>query len=229
MKPIDHISDQTLDRYTRHEANAAEILRIQTHLSACDACRQKLAFVTGTPERFEAVRETFAFDDAADELEHLTYEQLEFFLDHKLDEVDREIVESHLAFCGACETDLKDLLKYREISRTAPAAPSEILADSSTVPFWRRLFAGTSNGVFAPVAALLVIAVLTGAWFLLRGNRTDEIAQSGGNQNSVVANFNAAQNVAANSVAPETPPLISPATPENISGKETLYAINDGN
>lgn len=231
MKANDHISDQVLNRYTKREADAAEILRIQTHLSACDGCRNKLAFVAGGAEQsFAAARESFAFEETSDELEHLTYEQLEFYLDHKLDDVTKEIVESHLAFCGECERDLQDLIRYREIAQTAPAVKNETVAAEPGVSFWKKLFALDSIGAFAPVAAVVLIAVLLGAWFLLRGNRGNEIAGINQNQNAVPVNFNAVGNVSVSDPAPETLPA-PPTSPENtaLPKTETLYALNDGN
>ncbi len=230
MKVNDHISDPFLNRYTRRETDAAEILRIQTHLAACDVCRQKLAFVAGGAEKsFAAVREYFAFDESSDELEHLTYEQLEFFLDHKLDEVDREIVESHLAFCAECERDLQDLIKYREVARTAPAIKNEKIVETAKVSFWEKLSALGSIGAFAPVVAVLLIAVLFGAWFLLRENRADEFAGINKNQNAAILNFNAVGNAPVNDVAPETSPAPQSSPSENLPEKETLYALNDNN
>ena len=97
MALIEHISDEIFDRYAERKADAAEILRVQTHVAACDACRAKLARVLGEEKVFAAIHGSFVFDDFRDEPEHLLYEQLEFFVDNKLDEVDREIAESHQA------------------------------------------------------------------------------------------------------------------------------------
>lgn len=228
MKATDHILEGNLNRYARREADAAEILRIQTHLSACEVCRQKLAVVSGSEKSFAAVRENFAFDESADEPEHLTYEHLEFFLDHKLDDVTQEIVESHLAFCGECERDLQDLIRYREIAQAAPAIVNETIVEPSKVSFWQKIFAFDSIGSFAPVAAVLLIAIFVGAWFLLRGNRTEEIAQGNANQNIPLSNLSVINSSPAANVSPETEPQISPSPAENVPPAETLYALNDG-
>lgn len=230
MKGSDHILEANLNRYARREANAAEILRIQTHLAACDVCRQKMALIAGAEKSFAAIRENFAFDESADEPEHLTYEQLEFFLDHKLDDVDREIVESHLAFCGECESDLQDLIRYREIAQESPAIVNGAIAESPKVPFWKRLFAFDSVGAFAPVAAVLLIAVLFGAWFLVsRGNRPDDIAGINKNQNAALADFSAVNNLSVNNALPETPPAPQVSSEEIVPKTEPLYALNDNN
>lgn len=238
MTITEHISDARLDRYARRESDMWEILRVQPHLASCDGCRRKLAQIMDAEKAFAAIQQNFALDETTDEPEHLTYEQLEFFADSRLDAVDREIAESHLAFCGECERDLNDLLKYREIAQTAPAAANTVLAESPKTSFWSKLFAFDSISALAPVAAVLLVVAFVGAWFLLRGGGTNEIAQSNNSQNAPVANFNSAvnvpaNNVPANDVSPETSfspsPQVSPSPAENVPEKETLYALDDGN
>ena len=232
MKANEHISDQNLSRYSQREADAAEILRIQTHLAACDVCRRKLAAVAGAERSFAALRENFALDEKADEPEHLTYEQLEFYLDRKLDVVTSEIVESHLAFCGECEKDLQDLIKFRVIAENAPAIINDSVVETAKISFWKRLFVPASIGGFAPVVAVVLIAILAGAWILMRGNRSDEIAMVNQNQNAAIANrnganVNPADNLTNNNSLEISPsPQISPSA--NISEKERLYALSDG-
>ena len=190
MALSEHISDDTFARYERRKTSPAEILNVQNHIAVCADCRAKLARKVNTEQAFAAIRSNFTFGDLANEPEHLAYEQLEFFVDGKLDEVDREITTSHLAFCGECKLDLADLQKYREIAAAAPPTINNTLAETSEKSFWKRLFAFDSIGSFAPVAAILMVAVLFGAWFLLRGNRTEEIAKAVNNQNSAQTNFN---------------------------------------
>lgn len=227
MALIEHISDEIFDRYAERKADAAEILRVQTHVAACDACRAKLARVLGEEKVFAAIHGDFAFDDFADEPEHLLYQQLEFFVDDKLDEVEREIAESHLAICGECEKDLADLRKYREIAATAPIV-NEPNAVTTRRSFWQKIFAFDSIGSFAPIAAVLLIAVLFGAWVLLRNNRTQEIVSSNSNQNPALSNLNIINAAPAPDVSPETSPQTEQSPDEILPKSETLYALNDG-
>lgn len=229
MNLKEHITNEIFDRYAARKATAAENFSVQTHAAACEKCREKLAQIVSPEKAFAAIRSDFAFEDFADEPEHMPYEQLEFFVDNKLDEVDREIAESHLAICKECTKDLADLQMFRQIA-VAPAAINERVVETQKQSFWQRLFAFDSIGSFAPVAAILLIAVLFGAWFLFGGNRTEEIAQTNKNQN-VSSNINPANNFIAPNVSPETSPSeeISPAPVENPPGNETIYALNDGN
>ncbi len=228
MNSNEHITNEIFDRYAARAATATEILFVQTHSAACDVCREKLAQIVSPEKAFAAIRNDFALEDFADAPEHLAYEQLEFFAGNKLDEVDREIAESHLSICEECAKDLADLQMYRQIAEM-PAATKEIVSETQKQTFWQKLFAFDSIGSFAPVAALLLIAALLGAWFLLRGNRTEEIAQTNKNQN-VSPNVNAANNLTAPNVSPETSPAngLSPAPVENLPNGETMYALSDG-
>lgn len=229
MALTEHISDEIFDRYARRDAGSSEILQVQNHVAACDACRAKLARVVNEEKSFAAaIRGDFAFADFADEPQHLAYEQLELFIDDKLDEVDREIATSHLRICDECTKDLGDLQMYREIS-AAPAKDDRTIAESSRRSIWRKIFALDSLGSFAPVAALLLIAVLAGAWFfLLRGNRGGEIGKGNSNRVNAVSNSNAVDNSPAPNAPPEMPPQVSPPPPQVLPDNETQYALNDG-
>jgi hypothetical protein len=229
MNLNEHIASEILDRYAAREATASEILFVQTHSAACNACREKLAQIVSPEKAFAAIRGSFAFDDFTNEPEHLPYEQLEFFADNKLDEVDHEIATSHLAICAECAKDLADLQMYRQIAE-APAATGAAIVETQKRSFWHKLFAFDSIGIFAPVAAILLIAVLFGAWFLLRGNRAEEIAQSNKNQNTSPSNINSTNNIVAPNILPEALPTaeISPAPVEDLPENETLYSLKDG-
>ncbi len=240
MQQTEHIAERDFIGYSKRELPAAETLRVQRHVVVCDACREKLALVFDAQTSFSAVQNNFAFDDFSGELEHLPYEQLALFVDEKLDEVDREIAESHFAICLECAKDLNDLRSYKAIA-DAPILTNEAKQTTMQVAgksFWQRLFAFDSIGSFAPVAAAALIAVLFGAWFLIRSNRTDEIAQVDTNvkqpasPSPAIANVISANNSLSNNTLPEASPqpTISPVAPtENLPNQETLFALSDAN
>lgn len=232
MALTDHISDEIFDRYAARNSTAAETLAVQTHIAACESCRAKLAQIVDAEKAFAAIHSDLVFDDSTDEPEHLAYERLESFLDGKLDAVDREIAESHLAFCAECSEDLADLQTYREIAH-APAATNLQTAETERKSFWQKLFAFDSIGSFAPVAAVLLIAVLFGAWFLIRFNRTnEELAQTNTNQITPAPTASLPSNVNANSVnsnqTPEANAQNNQTVESPVEKPETLLALNDG-
>ncbi len=131
-----HLSVQQIERYCQRALTPAELLEADDHIAACAPCRQKLA---------EAMQTSFSFvraSDIAAKPEHLEYEQLEAYVDSALDEVDREIVESHLELCAECVADVRDLRAFRAMMSTyptkeyAPAAPPTLW--EKIVAFWRR-------------------------------------------------------------------------------------------
>lgn len=226
MKTTEHISTEAMARYCSKTSEAPETLVVQSHIAACEACRERLAQAIGAGAVFSSLKNNFSFDDFAGEPEHLPYEQLALFVDEKLDDVDREIAESHLFVCAECSADAADLRSYRKIAD----APSTQTVQTETKSFWQRLFAFDSIGSFAPVAAILLVTVLFGAWFLIRSNRIQEIVQTNTNQtlpspiaslspiaNDSSPNANTAPNVETNQNA--VPP---------INQSEPLLALNDG-
>ncbi|MCS6861930.1 MAG: zf-HC2 domain-containing protein, partial [Abditibacteriales bacterium] len=132
----EHLSSQQIERYCQRALSSAELLAADDHIAACASCRQRLA---------EAARDSFSFVPASAVVaqpEHLTYEQLEAYVDSALDEVDREIVESHLELCATCVAEVRDLRAFRAMMSTYPAkeyapAVSPSLWEKITA-FWQR-------------------------------------------------------------------------------------------
>jgi hypothetical protein len=230
MQNLEHITEESFIAYGKRELAAAETLAVQKHISACETCRKKMARKFDAPKMFSALRNDFAYEDLADEPEHLPYERLALFADGKLDDVEREIAESHFAICAECSKDLTDLRSFQTIA--AAPLPPEKSAGTQRKTFWRKLFAFDSTGGFAPVAAAFLIAVLFGGWFLLRSNE-NEIARANGSKatpaptiSGVDSIKNPANNPANVDDMPEAPPGVSP-TPENLPNSETLLALKD--
>ncbi len=109
MQTSEHISTEAFERYAARTSAPTETLAVQRHVAACEMCREKLAQFFDAEKAFVGLQNDFAFDDFAGEPEHLPYEQLALFVDGKLDAVENEIMQSHLAICLECEKDLADL------------------------------------------------------------------------------------------------------------------------
>jgi len=103
-----HLTDEEQARYSSKKMSPAELLAADNHLAACDLCHGRMASSAGLADRLQAASK--AFDAAADfEVEHLSYDQMAALVDNQLNEIDREIVESHLEMCSRCEAELSDL------------------------------------------------------------------------------------------------------------------------
>lgn len=135
----EHLSVQQIERYCQRALSPAELLEADDHIAACAPCRQQLAEAMQASLTFAWVGDK---SEVAAGMEHLAYEQLEAYVDSALDEVDREIVESHLELCAECVAEVRDLRAFRAIMSTYPAkeyAPvSPPTLWEKIAVFWRR-------------------------------------------------------------------------------------------
>lgn len=129
-----HLTAETLERYRAQTLDPAGQLAARAHALACPECRARLSRSTDAGAALASLRDSFDFVPD-DEPQHLTYEHLSALVDGRLDEVEREIVESHLAICAECETDARDLYRYQAIAEETPLVDaSEPFAATETFP-----------------------------------------------------------------------------------------------
>jgi anti-sigma factor RsiW len=109
-----HLDAEALDRYRRRVAPPAELLEADAHLASCDVC-------------YDAVRAGVdAIDLPPARDAHLTYEELEAFVDGRADALDRELIAAHLELCTLCGHELTDLSSDRgAMGLRPPLAPHE--------------------------------------------------------------------------------------------------------
>ena len=100
-----HPSAEQLERYRHRSASAEDLLFVDEHIAACDEC-------------FAAVG---AADEAvvlaaaeSSERAHLTYEEMERWVDGRADSIDRELVDGHAAHCDLCRSELADLMRVKD-------------------------------------------------------------------------------------------------------------------
>ncbi|HYK00992.1 MAG TPA: hypothetical protein VE974_04495 [Thermoanaerobaculia bacterium] len=109
-----HLDPDALNRYRQRRAvSPSELLAIDAHIASCDSC-------------YDAVRaDTDTIDLPADD--HLSYEELEAFVDGSADAVDRELTAAHAASCAVCHDKLTDLGATRDSlrSRLVRAVPRD--------------------------------------------------------------------------------------------------------
>ena len=119
MSVTEHLTDEAIEDYRARASSVAEVLAAQNHVVACAACRARLEAAVEADAAVLSLRrqmtQAAAPDTPAAEC-HLPYEQLALYVDDKLDEVERELADSHLSFCGDCAADLADLRGYGELA-----------------------------------------------------------------------------------------------------------------
>ncbi len=98
-----HLDAEALDRYRRRVAPPSELLAADAHIAHCDRCYDAVRAET------DAIELPPAAGDA-----HITYEELEAFVDGRVDALDREWIAAHTAACARCSAELADLAATRD-------------------------------------------------------------------------------------------------------------------
>jgi hypothetical protein len=94
---------------------------------------------------------------------HLDYEQhLEPYVDGKANDIDREIVDSHIALCSQCADELRDLFAFKEQPVAAIKSDARV-----TSPWWKQWLPRLSSLSNPALATAVVIAVFILAAVLL--------------------------------------------------------------
>lgn len=152
---MEHLSETQLTEYSMRSLDPDELLAVDRHLASCDECHERLIGILPAVENLAL---------EADEPFHLDYEQhLEPYADGKANDIDREIVDSHVALCSKCATDLKDLLQFKQ----------QGVGGIRTSSRWRPW----TSPAWAAAAAVLAVFVLGGAVFLWTGSPMSKLAQ----------------------------------------------------
>jgi len=148
---LEHLSETQLTRYRERSLDPQELLAVDRHLASCDLCHERLTRIPpGASILFESDDEPF----------HLDYEQhLEPYVDGTANDIDREIVDSHVAVCSKCATDLGELLEFKR------QQPVVAIADTSSQR--KRWFSQLRwSPAWATAAVIAAVFVLSGAVFL---------------------------------------------------------------
>jgi hypothetical protein len=183
--PFSHLSEDEIARYCGRKMASAELLAADKHLAACDSCYARLHDTQGGKDKLIAASQ--AFHITADlESPHLKYEQLAAFVDSQLDDIDRELVESHLEFCAPCATELSDLREV--VSQLKGTAAKEMVIPRKTsfrdrllklrqLPAFRTLTLGAAVVTCVALFAFLISLPLRGENAELRA-KIAELGQS---------------------------------------------------
>lgn len=123
----EHLSEQKVDRYRQRLMSPAELLDADDHLATCATCCQMLKDPQRLQNAFASVRSELGAVIKT-KLEHPSYEQLAAYVDSELDDVDREIVKSHMDMCSSCAAETRDLLAFK----AALAAETDRAFETST-------------------------------------------------------------------------------------------------
>lgn len=147
-----HPSREQLIEYRYGTLSPGELVAVDRHLAACPDCRTDLAALathSSAAEIISAVRQA--------EDEHLTYDQMDAWVEDQLDQSGRELVMAHIALCAACARQLQAYQSY------APAMSAPVRTPAKPArSFAERVRAFLASPRIAAVAtAAVVLAVLS--------------------------------------------------------------------
>src|ERR1044072_988400 len=203
---LEHLSETQLTGYRERSLNPQELLAVDRHLASCDLCHERLTSIAPAANHllFESEEEPF----------HLDYEQhLEAYVDGEANDIDREIVESHVAVCDRCAGDLKDLLTFKRQPVTAVAGTS------SRWTQWLPQLSTRWHPAWA-TAGVAVVFVLAGAVFLWTRHPASEVLP----QTKTVSPETGTKKEQPSPAAMDTP---SPAPTELDQFRAPLLVLND--
>jgi anti-sigma factor RsiW len=116
----DHLSEQHIRLYRSRQLPAEELSAIDDHLAGCPSCCERLMDARTQETGAESMKALFGARPA-----HLSYEQLEGYVDGTLGEPERRAAEEHLGACRRCRDDLEGLRAFHLTLSGEPEAQSE--------------------------------------------------------------------------------------------------------
>ena len=168
----EHLLTDDIKNYLNRQMKPAELLKADDHLAGCDACFRQV-------KDSQFARQTAGFDflqPSPDEAAHLSYEQLESYVDEKSDDIGREIADVHFQVCAACQAELNGLLEMRKLIE----ADAQVLAPADEKSVLNQLWNFLSGRYFLrfrfAALAVLLVASLFGIYWFLKPEKSNEIA-----------------------------------------------------
>jgi hypothetical protein len=175
----EHLSQSQLAGYSGRILDADELLAVDGHLASCDVCHKRL---TGILPGVAKLALSPSFQSSEGPF-HLDYDQhLEPYLDGKANDIDREIVDSHVAQCAKCADELRDLLAFKQ--QPAVAISNDDAVTSSRWKRWLPQWPLLSNPALATavVVAVLILAMAVLLWTTYRAPRPVERLATGSSE-----------------------------------------------
>jgi hypothetical protein len=167
----EHLSPSQLAGYSGRTLDPRELLAVDRHLASCDVCHQRLPGVAKAS--FQSDERPF----------HLDYDQyLEPYVDGNANDIDREIVDSHVAQCSKCADELSDLLAFKQQPAVAITGADKVVPSSRWkrwLPQWPLL----SNPALATAVVIaVVILAMAVVWTTYRASRRIDRAATGSSE-----------------------------------------------
>lgn len=183
----EHLDTHGLELFIARNLPPDELLRVARHIGVCQSCRERIAHAEGIGARVESLRAELSWN-AKFVQHHLDYEQLEAYIDDRLDAVGREIADNHLASCPPCAQEARELESLRVDLMPVPHASNAAVASHSSQHLWQRFRDSLSPSPRMAWAASLIIIIAVAGLLLWQRGRAPEVAHDNGNDAPEVAN-----------------------------------------
>jgi hypothetical protein len=147
-----HLSREQLMKYRNRALLPGELVAIDGHLGKCQDCRRELTDLALSSTSFTAaIREA--------QSDHITYEQMDAWVDDEMDQTERELVLSHIGLCKPCARQLKAYESYAPVM-SAPITqvvvqPAQPISLGDKIRAWFQ-----APQLAMAAAAVLAIAIL---------------------------------------------------------------------
>lgn len=154
----EHLSAEEITSYRQRRTPPEELLRVDDHISQCAECRERLFSPSelGALDRY--LKRSDVVSQVAPRSEHLSYEQLEAFVDGKMSSPTRKGVEAHLRACQLCADEARDLNTFKvELKASA-------VGTKGWGPFFRRWLTLQRIAFAIATAAVIVLAIDVARW-----------------------------------------------------------------
>jgi hypothetical protein len=106
----EHLTEQVARSYATGSLAPEDFLTVDDHLSGCPDCRAQLSSLLNVDLKLSSLRNQFESPITA----HLSYLDIEAYLESGTDRTDREILESHLSICADCADHVESVRKLQQ-------------------------------------------------------------------------------------------------------------------
>jgi hypothetical protein len=132
----EHLSEKAIKRYRSRQLSPAELLALDDHLAECDSCKAEARNIENSAAVFAQTTSALELESALEE-SHLEYQQLADYVDNTADDLDRELIETHLGFCQSCRKEMNDLQAIKPIlDQPAPDYFGKTVGSSQRFSNW---------------------------------------------------------------------------------------------